>query len=360
MTNVASPWEQWDKEYREFQEREGIPVHTGLSIDDVRTVDVEPWDRTGANGAFVNLFGMEGTCDIQILEIPPEERIKPQRHLFDALVFVITGNGFTTLGTGDDQQTFEWNDNAFFYLPKNTQYIHTNVSDEPTRLLVQTPLPFLYSLLKADELIWENESYSEWEAVSDREDRYSTVSELKPGEDGRRWYWESNFVPDALALDLKDQSFRGGGSTNARFPFRDSAMWSHISEFPQGRYKKAHRHLCGANVLMISGSGYSLLWQEDDDEPTRIDWSPYSLFTPPMLWFHQHFNTSADPARYLVFHSSIQGTGVRGGDNEAVSPRAPSNEIEYHQEDTKIREMFAKELKNEGRENEMDPEIYTN
>lgn len=120
---VSASYEDWDKEYRAFQNRAGVPVHSGLFVDDVRTLEVGEWGLTGGRGAFVNLTGMEGTCDVQIHEIPPGETLEPQRHLHDALVFVISGAGLTVLG--DDEQnrrTFEWDTNAAFYLPQNTRY----------------------------------------------------------------------------------------------------------------------------------------------------------------------------------------------------------------------------------------------
>lgn len=353
------PWAGWDREYREFQEREGIPVHTGFAIDDVRTLEVGQWERTGGRGAFINLVGMEGTCDLQLFEIPPASELEPQRHLHDLLVFVLNGSGFTTIGEGETETTFEWDDNAAFLVPKNTKYVHSNASDEPVRLLAQTPLPLLYSLLKRDEAIWDNDSFDEWESIIS-EDFYSSTAELKSGTGkDTRTYWDSNFIPNTSSFDkLAEWADRGGGGSSVFFPFPASAMWSHISEFSVGQYKKGHRHLGGANIILLSGEGYSLLWQDEGEDPSRIDWKPYSVFVPPTLWYHQHFNTSRDPARYFVFHSPIMGTGLHGTDNDAFEALHPRNQIEYHQEDPAIREQFERELEQADIAFQMDPEVY--
>jgi hypothetical protein len=98
-TTQTPPWEKYDAQYRAFREREDIPVHEGLYIEDIRTVAVDDWERTGGYGAFVDLFGMEDMCDIHLGEIPPGERLRPQRHLHEKLVFVVQGNGITSLRT---------------------------------------------------------------------------------------------------------------------------------------------------------------------------------------------------------------------------------------------------------------------
>lgn len=359
MSGLQPPWENYDEEYRAFQEREGLPVHTGLGVDDVRTLAVEDWDRTGGKGAFVNLLGMEGMCDIHVHEIPPGESLESQRHLFEALVFVVEGAGVTTIGSDDDQQrTFEWSDGSLFYLPRNTEYVHSNVdSTAEARLLAVTPLPLLYTLLQDDAPIWEHDAYDQWALLGSNEGFYGSDAQLLEGTTDSRTYWDANFVPDATTFDQLDSwPERGGGGQTVHFPFRDTSMYAHISEFQPGQYKKAHRHHPGANVLILVGEGYSLLWEENDDERRRIDWGPYALFTPPMMWFHQHFNTSEGPARYLAMHAPQ--LGIRGGDNAAIEALNPTNQIEYSEEDPEIREQFERELAAEGLEFQMDERVY--
>jgi hypothetical protein len=112
--------------------------------------------------------------------------------------------------------------------------------------------------------------------------------------------WETNFVPDLATFELPEWDARGAGSRNIKIILADSPMHAHTSEMPVGTYKKAHRHGPGAHVLALTGAGYTLLWNEGDAEFERHEWTHGFVFAPPDGMFHQHFNTSPDPARYLA------------------------------------------------------------
>ena len=77
-------------------------------------------------------------------------------------------------------------------------------------------------------------------------------------------------------------------------------MHAHVSEMPVRTYKKAHRHGPGYHVMCVAGSGYSLMWFEGESEFRRVEWQHGVVFPPAERQFHQHFTTSAVPARYLA------------------------------------------------------------
>jgi len=112
--------------------------------------------------------------------------------------------------------------------------------------------------------------------------------------------WETNFVPDLGSIELKSWGDRGAGGTNIMFVLADGTMHAHISEMPVGTYKKGHRHGPGLHVLFVHGSGYTLLWYYGDKDYKRIEWKHGVVFAPPDEMFHQHFDTSQRPARYLA------------------------------------------------------------
>ena len=45
------PYDQWIESI-------GIPIHRGYAFDDMREIEVAPWDERGCNGAFLVLAGL--------------------------------------------------------------------------------------------------------------------------------------------------------------------------------------------------------------------------------------------------------------------------------------------------------------
>jgi hypothetical protein len=108
-----------------------------------------------------------------------------------------------------------------------------------------------------------------------------------------------------------------------------------MSAFPSRTYKKGHRHGPGTLIVIPSGEGFSYMWPEGS-EKIYIPWHEASIFVPPDMWFHQHFNVGAEPARYLDFH------GNNGGREVVRDPER--DQIEYTAEDPLVRQTFEREL----------------
>jgi hypothetical protein len=162
--------------------------------------------------------------------------------------------------------------------------------------------------------------------------------------------WDTNFIPDVRSLPLQSWEKRGAGGSNIMIELSDNSMGAHISQFPVGTYKKAHRHGPGAHVIIIGGQGYSLMWPEGSP-PERFDWHDGSVIVPPERWFHQHFNTGANPARYLALRAGGRKFPRPWGQKAYAvdeSVKGGGDQIEYEDEDPQIRRMFERELAQQG------------
>ena len=102
--NEASAFSQ-KSPYEIYQDWEEIPVYKGFIIDDLLALKLGAWERTGGKAAFVNLDGAGGTCDTVVEEIPPGRQLKPVRHMYEKAVFILQGQGATTLWNEGGEKT---------------------------------------------------------------------------------------------------------------------------------------------------------------------------------------------------------------------------------------------------------------
>ena len=133
--------------YLDWTEREGLPVVEDFGVD-LNKVETKPWARMGADGAFVHLKGRGDFVAIFVIDIAPGGKTEPQKHLFEEVVYVLDGNGSTTIETSDGRtHSFEWQRGSVFALPLNARYQHFNGSGKSTARLSSTNnLPMVMNL----------------------------------------------------------------------------------------------------------------------------------------------------------------------------------------------------------------------
>lgn len=327
--------------YKSWQQSQKIPIVTGFYVADIKKVAVAPWDLKGGLGSFINLDGTGGTNDGYVCEIPAGGTLKPQRHLYEEMVYIAKGHGATTVWQNNGKKhTFEWGPGSLFAVPLNASYQHFNGSgSEPARYFAVTNAPFMINLFHNPDFIFASD-YAFTDRFDPSDDDYFTGGAKLYG----RSQMSINFIADTHALELTDQSERGPGARNMKFDLAGQIMAAHISEFPVGTYKKAHYHGPGAHVLILTGRGYSILWplEAGNQEQVRVDWQPGSVVVPPQLWLHQHFNSSAERARYLALRwNNWRYPFVRMVEGSRhTSMKEGGTQLEYEDEDPKIHQEF--------------------
>ena len=349
----------WTKRftYDVWMEEQGIPVHRGYYIPDLRTAELAFWESRGCNAAFVQLVGQEGVTSTRIMEIPPGKTLSFVSSAFDEIVYSLNGNGITQLEMpGGGKQSFEWQPHSMFTMPRHHAYRLTNADGtKPVRLLFFNYLPMAMSAVLDPEFFFNNPMKI---ATHDGGDFYSEAKMVKPSDAGdaylgKRVYWYGNFFPNMQAWDkMDDNAHRGAGGTSVYCQFPNTELSAHMSEFAARTYKKAHRHGPGRAIIIPVGEGYSQMWEEGK-EKVLIPWHECSMFVPPNRWFHQHFNVGAKPARYLAMHPPMQFHGHA----EKVTDRA-KDQIEYVDEDPSVRGLFEEELAKRGLKSSLSPEVY--
>jgi oxalate decarboxylase/phosphoglucose isomerase-like protein (cupin superfamily) len=344
MTHAGftTPLDQ-ENDYQRYVAAQEIPVLKTFYIDDIASVELGEWKRKNGRGCLIELEGTEGLNDSYICEIPPKGSLAPDRHLFEEFVYVVSGRGSTKVWNESGAEvTFEWQAGSVFSIPLNAWYQHFNASGtEPARYYAVTSAPLLLRLFHNMDFVLRNNF--------DFIDRFSAdnadFSGAGVGYAGR--VWDTKFIADVRKTDLLAWKERGAGGTNLNFEIADSSLCGHISEFPVGTYKKAHRHIGGAHVIILSGQGFSLLWAEGQPM-TKVDWKPGSVIVPPDRWFHQHFNTGAEPARYMAFRWGGRKYPLFKEYKFDYPTRLGGDQIEYEDEDPQIARLFEGELDKSG------------
>lgn len=335
--------------YTRWVANEGLDIISAHYIPDLHTVDVKPWARRGGKGVYINHEASRTSNDCYVCEIPPGKQLEPQRQLFEEMIYVLDGRGSTTVWNDAGKRiTFEWQAGSLFAIPLNAYCQHFNGSGkDAARFVAVTNGPGIINLYEDIDFVFGTQ-YDFKNRFSGEPDYFDNKGEQKG------LLLETNFVSDAINLPLIQAKERGAGGGHIRFNMAKGSMNSHISQFPVGTYKKAHCHGPGAHVIMMSGTGYSLMWQEGE-EPRRYEWGKGTMIVPPNMWYHQHFNTGAAPARYLAFkHEVVSIRNAQGVPKAWISKRVGGDQIDYADESPVVRNMFKDALSEIGLEPRME------
>jgi oxalate decarboxylase/phosphoglucose isomerase-like protein (cupin superfamily) len=349
--------------YVRWLTRQGIPIVEGYGIEDVRELALGPWPRMGGRGAFIQLYGMQGLTGMYIAEIPPGAALQPEKHLYEEVICILQGHGATEIWHDKSRkQMFEWGPWSLFAPPLNSWHRLVNGGKEPVKFLAATNAPIIMDVFHNEDFVF-NCPYEFSDPYAGQQDYFSVGT--KRYETGMQHIWETNFIPDVRVAALDSRDVKGAGVQLTQFELAGNELIGHISQWPVGRYHKAHYHGPGAVLLGLQSSGYVLLWDKElgvrpyengsSDRVVEIKWKECSIYCPPGGWFHQHFNTGAEPARHLAlrYGSRTHPIGFkiaaqRREDGVYIDVKKGGTLIGYDDEDPEIRKRYEAELKHKG------------
>lgn len=361
--------------YDDYMAREELPVHRAVvGVDDVTKLPRAPWSRTGGNATFIQLDGtFQSQRGIYVADIPPGAQLAPEKHIYEEEIFVLEGQGVAEVWQdGGKKLTFEWSEGSVFAIPRNAMHCLYNGSNRQAVYMGVTTAPEVMNSVK--DIVFPFNCDYKFVDLYKEGDRYFSDPGLRSSE-GRyeSVIWTTNLIPDArkALLDNLEQKVSGGQLTGYRMG-RDFPH-GHISQWPAGRYHKAHYHGPGAILLGLDGEGYVLAWpsalgphpyqEGHGDKVLRINWSRNSIYSPPNAYFHQHLNSGAGSAKHVAVYGAKVPMGVyeMEGDNGFVgyvSYREGGTLIEYEDEDPQVRTDFVRTLAQKGIECAMPSVTY--
>ena len=349
--------------YERWMEREGVPIVDGFGVSDVRRLSLRPWSRLGCDGAYLQLRGLEGLAGAYVGKIAAGTMTEPEKHLYEKVIYIIEGEGVAEFQQrGRVPQSISWNTGSLFSPPLNATHRLINHSKEPAVFVAVTTAPMVLDHFHNEQFVFNSDF-----AFSDRYDGegdYFDVSDQRYLDaHDRQWIWETNFIPDAWGASIDTREQNGSGVNITQFEIAKNTLVGQVAEWPVGRYHQAHDHAGGDVVVMLRSQGYSLMWPHEwgtrpyrdgyGDRVVRINWKAGSVFSPPSHWFHQHFNTGAEPALQLALRCGSHKfpLGIRVAPIRAdvyTSVKQGATLIEYEDEDPKIRRIYDAELRTRG------------
>jgi oxalate decarboxylase/phosphoglucose isomerase-like protein (cupin superfamily) len=352
----SRPWP-----YRRYMASTGLPIHKGYYIESLKDVELGYWEERECKAAFLEMAGSEGLTETRVTEIAPGQTLPALKFALDEVVYVVEGNGLTTIWGSEDSErkTFEWQKFSMFLLPRGHNHQLTNVSgDKPVRLLHYNCLPLVMATVADPDFYFNNPNENQNRLSEGTGEFYSPAIAARIEDEtlafGVRDIWFGNFFPDMRAWDkLAAHTMRGVGASAVYVQYPGSEMAAHMSVFPARTYKKAHRHGPSFVIVIPTGDGYSIMWEEGKEKMV-IPWKEGSLFVPPDRWFHQHFNVGESSARYLAFHPPVQFEGWA----DEIKDRL-ADQIEFPDEDPFVRQTFEAELAKRGLTTGMPEQVYT-
>lgn len=109
-----------------------------------------------------------------------------------------------------------------------------------------------------------------------------------------------NYVPSLHEVELRPWARRGGRAVFLNHDASRTTNDCYVMEIAPGDKLAPHRQLFEETVLILSGRGSTLVW-DDAGRKVGFEWGPGSIFGIPLNAHHQHFNGQGDkPARYVA------------------------------------------------------------
>ena len=317
--------------YGEWLQKSGVPQIDGYSILDASTQELKPWPAIGGRGLYCHFSG-NVHMDAVIMEIPAGKALNPGKHMYEQLIYVLGGRGYTRVEQGGKYNNVRWGEGSLFAPPLNAVHRHYNDDPaRPARLLAVTTLPLTLQLVGNVEFVTKT-SFNFIDRYNGQEEYFTKRERIR-----QRWD-KANLVPDIRNAEVVKWEERGGENASMFYDMGGNTILEpHISEFGVGEYKLAHRHPYEAIILILNGEGFSIAGKNDLlKDYVKLDWQKYSIVSPPYFWYHQHFNTGTTAARYFAV--------TEGDFPKRLGIPLEVEQIEAKQEDPAIRKLFDGEL----------------
>jgi mannose-6-phosphate isomerase-like protein (cupin superfamily) len=292
-TKVGIPWdirtyyEQW------VEDELKLDLHRGFAAGPLGKIPVKRWYERNISATFFDFVGAESLAGMYVGELAPGQSSTRVRQIYDEVIFIVSGHGNCTVQTPNRTISFEWGKNSLFAIPLNCSYqLHNGSGLQPARFISVNTMPMMLNMFRDQKFVWGSEH--DFRRIDDSVAPTDAML-YRPDEKHDRTavdLYDTNFVPDVLAVPRVSFAERGHGNKTAYFELANSALSCHMAEHPGLQFYNPHRHGPSGFVFTVAGKGYSLMWLEGG-RMERFDWpeDDIGVIVPPTMWWHGHWGT---------------------------------------------------------------------
>ncbi len=273
---------------------------TVIAVEDVPMV---PSARGIRSGVYMGMDGDNPTRSIDGLahEIDPGSTSTIHRHSWDAMVFVVAGNGWHMI----DGERVDWKPGDSVYIPAWSWHRCGNDGDSVARYMTFSSEPMMYTMGMS---VLDDRGDSDWSELPPRpefspgikgDDQYARrmrrlASQQEAGRSGRlHTSWSG------LEMLNTPRGTRTTFLLDRAIGYHTSGITMAMFEIGPGRGQSMHRHPGEAWLYVVEGEGHSYLGAEPEGGENHA-WKKGDLIIVDHYLWHQHFNDSAENTAKVV------------------------------------------------------------
>lgn len=273
--------------------------------------------RDSRAAAFDELAG-NTTLGVHLSQISAGGSKRGHRHVDEALIYIITGHGWSELKQSDDKdvQRIDWQAGDLVSIPSNAWHQHFNSDqDSPSLQLAFKNTRVLRRLFASRDFVYANDF--RFDDRYDDEDDYWTSRRM--ADDGTVI---TNVLHDVVNESLQPAPHLGRAVSAQRFQMGGHLMLdTSVVEIGRRGHVRAHRHLAEEALYVLSGEGRTLMW-DDAGREIVFQWKAGDLISPPLNMWHQHIVEGHEPARYMIVTNNFIHLAL-GMDRTVPDPSLP-------------------------------------
>jgi quercetin dioxygenase-like cupin family protein len=226
--------------------------------------------------------------DLTLVEIPPGGRTPPDRHLAEEVIYIVSGEGYTSMWMrdGDKPQRYEWKAGDLLSPSLYAWHQHFNTStDTPARYISMTSTPLTRNLFHNEEFVTASGFMFEdrWQIGVTRQPAYKRPDNID--------MVAGHFLPDLPGRKLQGKEGSLGITIRTTGDMAGNRILQTLVREYQGDDPllplDGHTHPWEVAYLALEGEGTTLL--KNGDKPARlVNWEKGDLYIVEANEYHDN------------------------------------------------------------------------